>query len=134
MVGISGPSHPEFYVQHLGLELGFDLTLGTPVALGPFFPDLENHKGQAKVTRLHQVLPAEFFEHGQLRDSHGYSDSRADLPMLALCHRITVVNPSTALGTLAVDQGWEIIRPPRPWKSRLDHALQVFRLLTGIGR
>lgn len=55
---ILAPANPEFYVQHLGLELGFDLTLGTPVALGPFFPDLENHKGQAKVTRLNQVSPA----------------------------------------------------------------------------
>jgi HAD superfamily phosphoserine phosphatase-like hydrolase len=53
---------PEFYVREIGRKLGFDLTLGTPVEFGPFFPDLVNHKGEAKVKRLRDVLPASFFE------------------------------------------------------------------------
>ena len=131
---ILASASPEFYVRHIGRELGFDLTLGTAVELGPFFPELENHKGAAKVHRLREVLPAEFFENGKLRNSRGYTDSTADLPMLALCHAVTVVNPAASLETLAQARGWEIVCPPRPWKSRLDHALQVLCLLTGIGR
>ena len=46
---ILASASPEFYVAELGRELGFDLTLGTPVELGSFFPDLVNHKGSAKV-------------------------------------------------------------------------------------
>jgi len=125
---------PEFYVSEIGRELGFDLTLGTPVEFLSFFPDLENHKGAAKVRRLHQVLPAVYFQNDRLIRCHGYSDSRADLPMLALCEAATAVNPSLALEEMAEEAGWEIIRPRRPWKSRFGFVLRALALLLGIGR
>jgi len=46
-------------VREIGKVLGFDLSLGTPVAIHrtvPLFPDLVNHKGAAKVRRLRHVL------------------------------------------------------------------------------
>lgn len=131
---ILASASPEFYVAEIGRELGFDLTLGTPVETGPLFPDLENHKGAAKVKRLKEVLPASWFENGRLRCCHGYTDSTADLPMLELCESATVVNPSRSLAALAEMSGWEIICPHRPWKSRLGFALRALALLTGIGR
>ena len=131
---ILASASPEFYVAEIGRELGFDLTLGTPVELGPFFPDLINHKGGAKVARLKQRLPAAYFENGMLVRCHGYTDSRADLPMLALCSSATVVNPSPSLMALAEESGWEIVRPARPWKSRLGFSVRVLGLLVGIGR
>ncbi|RYD40459.1 MAG: haloacid dehalogenase-like hydrolase, partial [Verrucomicrobiaceae bacterium] len=83
---ILASASPEFYVSEIGRGLGFHITLGTPVELGSFFPDLDNHKGAAKVERLHAVLPSACFrENGKLVHSHGYTDSTADLPMLALC-------------------------------------------------
>ena len=130
---ILASASPEFYVKHIGRELGFHLTLGTSVEMGPFFPDLENHKGAAKVERLRKVLPATYFENGKLRHSHGYTDSTADLPMLALCHAVTVVNPATELTRRAEASGWTIVRPLRPWKSGLDHARRVLSLLSGLG-
>jgi HAD superfamily hydrolase (TIGR01490 family) len=129
---ILASASPEFYVRHIGKELGFDLTLGTPVEMGPFFPDLENHKGPAKVHRLRDVLPAEFFDNGKLLGSHGYTDSTADLPMLALCDAVTVVNPATSLADLAHAGGWEIVRSARPWKSQLGFAWRALFLLMGI--
>ncbi|MBC7852607.1 MAG: hypothetical protein IAF94_04145 [Pirellulaceae bacterium] len=89
-----------------------------------FFPDLENHKGQAKVRRLQQVLPAAYFKNGRLVRCHGYTDSCADLPMLELCETATVVNPSLALAETAREFGWEIVRPARPWKSRREFILR----------
>ena len=131
---ILASASPEFYVAEIGRELGFDLTLGTPVITGGFFPDLDNHKGEAKVTRLREVLPASYFSDARLRCCHGYTDSRADLPMLALCESVTVVNPSAPLTHMAEQNGWEILRPARPWKTRLGFALRVLALLTGLGR
>lgn len=131
---ILASASPEFYVAEIGRELGFDLALGTPVELGPFFPDLENHKGAAKVKRLEEFLPAACFENGRLRHSHGYTDSTADLPMLAICDTATVVNPSAKLAALAQESGWEIVRPPRPWKSRLGFCRRALALLLGVKR
>ena len=131
---ILASASPEFYVAEIGRELGFDLTLGTPVELGPFFPNLVNHKGRAKVERLTQILPDAYFEKTKLRHSHGYTDSSADLPMLALCGSATVVNPSPSLTAIAQQSGWEIVRPDRPWKSRFVFASRVIALLFGIGR
>ncbi len=128
---ILASASPEFYVREIGRELGFDLTLGTPVELGHFFPDLENHKGSAKVERLHKVLPAGYFENGRLRHCHGYTDSTADLPMLALCDTVTVVNPSPSLTEIATASGWEIVRPVRPWKSKAGFAIRTVKLLVG---
>ena len=131
---ILASASPEFYAAEIGRALGFHLTLGTPVELGPFFPDLENNKGAAKVRRLKELLPAAYFENGKLRHCHGYTDSCADLPMLALCDAVTVVNPSSRLTAIAEESGWEIVRPERPWKSRFGFARRALALLFGMGQ
>ena len=123
---------PEFYVTEIGRALGFDLALGTPVQTGALFPTLQNHKGAAKVARLLELLPAAYFDHGKLRHGHGYTDSRADLPLLAVCDAATVVNPSAALTALADQSGWEIVRPARPWQTRAGFAVRIIALLTGL--
>jgi HAD superfamily hydrolase (TIGR01490 family) len=128
---------PEFYVAEIGRELGFDLALGTPVGTTPrcpLLPKLANHKGAAKVTRLHDLLPASYFSAGKLVHSHGYTDSRADLPLLAICHSATVINPSPALTALAETSGWRIVRPRRPWHSQAGFGGRVLALLCGLGR
>ena len=131
---ILASASPEFYVSHIGGNLGFDLTLGTVVENRGLFPRLKNHKGAAKVRRLHERLPASWFdEDGRLRHCHGYTDSCADLPMLGLCQSATVVNPSPVLTAIAEKNSWQIVRPSRPWSGRLDFALRVIALLTGRG-
>jgi HAD superfamily hydrolase (TIGR01490 family) len=130
---ILASASPEFYVKEIGRLLGFHLTLGTQVELGHFFPDLENHKGSAKVARLHQQLPSGFFKNGKLNHSHGYTDSSADLPMLAVCDSATVVNPSATLTARAHSEGWDILRPLRPWTSRIEFIVRLVALLSGLG-
>jgi HAD superfamily phosphoserine phosphatase-like hydrolase len=126
---------PEFYVAEIGRRLGFDLALGTPVGIGahsPFFPDLDNHKGEAKVHRLRALLPAAWFADGVLRDSHGYTDSTADLPMLAICEKATLVNPSPRLAAMAAGRDWTIVRPALPWRSKVDRLKRMARYLLGL--
>lgn len=130
---ILASASPDFYVLEIGRELGFDLTLGTAVQLGEFFPDLDNHKGGAKVERLKAVLPISYFDHGKLRRCQGYTDSCADLPMLELCDSATVVNPSSRLAVIAEEMGWDVMRPERPWKSRLGFGIRALALLFGCG-
>lgn len=134
---ILASASPEFYVAEIGHALGFHLSLGTPVACAarcPFFPALQNHKGSAKVDRLRGLLPPSFFADGKLRHSHGYTDSRADLPMLALCQTATLVNPAPALASLAHRSGWQIVRPARPWRTRTGFFCRVLALLTCLGK
>ena len=134
---ILASASPEFYVKEIGALLGFDLTLATQVEIAQsadFFPDLENHKGVAKVRRLREVLPTSYFKDDKLIHCHGYTDSTADLPMLELCDAATVVNPSPKLRGLAEKNGWEIVRPSRPWNSRAGFVKRVLLLLFGIGK
>lgn len=123
---------PEWWVGEVGRVLGFEVALGTPVAMTdrvPWCPRLENHKGEAKVARLraHGLAPAS----GRLPASHGYSDSTADLPMLGLCEQVTVVNPGPRLAALAARNGWEILRPAVPWRNRLGKGWWFLRVLLG---
>jgi HAD superfamily hydrolase (TIGR01490 family) len=122
---------PEFYVREVGRVLGFDHALGTVVGCGPrmrLFPALVNHKGKEKVRRLRDLL-------GQpdsgLPDSHGYSDSIADLPLLELCGQVTVVNPSSGLTKIARARGWAILQPAQPWSGWLGKAVAVLCQLLG---
>ncbi len=58
-----------------------------------------------KVTRLRQWLGEEL----DLLDSHGYSDSINDLPLLELVEFAHVVNPGERLAKLALARGWEAL-------------------------
>lgn len=125
---------PECYAAEVGRLLGFDISLGTVLENNLLFPDLTNHKGRNKVTRLRELLPASYFEGGKLINSHGYTDSTADLPMLAICDTATVVNPKAGLEAIALENGWPILRPERPWKSALGKTLRVLALLLALGK
>jgi len=131
---ILSSASPECYVMEIGRLLGFHLALGTRIGATRLFPPLENHKGEAKTRRLHALLPSSWFgPDGRLRNSHGYTDSRADLPMLGLCEQVTLVNPSPALSALGKTRGWTIVNPPLPWKSRTGRALAIVAILFGLG-
>ena len=123
---------PEFYVKEIGERLGFDLSLGTEVELDHLFPDLVNHKSEAKVDRLHRVLPSSWFD-GETLHATGYTDSTADLPMLELCDEAVCVNPGERLTGLAEENGWKIVRPDRPWSNLRGKAWRALAMLFGLG-
>lgn len=124
---------PEFYIAEVGRALGFDIALGTQVEMGermPFFPDLVNHKSEAKVVRLSGLLGPP--PHGVWPNSHGYTDSTADLPMMHCCQRGTLVNPSARLTAMGQENGWDIVRPPVPWRGKADKVGQILRFAAAI--
>jgi HAD superfamily hydrolase (TIGR01490 family) len=131
---ILSSASPECYAAEVGRLLGFDLSLGTVFEDRSFFPELENHKGANKVARLRKLLPAGYFRGDRLVNSHGYTDSTADLPMLAICDTATVVNPKPPLTALAEENGWPVLRPPRPWKNKTEWILRVLALVLAIGK
>ena len=131
---ILSSASPECYVSEVGKLLGFDLSLGTVFDDTAIFPGLINHKGANKVTRLKELLPSSYFVGGKLLNSHGYTDSVADLPMLAICGTATIVNPKPGLEALAIRNGWPILRPERPWKSNFEKGWRVLALLLALGK
>ncbi len=131
---ILSSASPECYVAEVGRLLGFDISLGTVFEDSCLFPGLTNHKGENKVIRLREMLPPGYFQDGVLVKSHGYTDSSADLPMLAICDTATLVNPGTELTALGEAKGWRIIRPRRPWDSVLGKFRRVAFLLLALGR
>ncbi|MEP2776014.1 MAG: haloacid dehalogenase-like hydrolase [Luteolibacter sp.] len=130
---ILSSASPECYAREVGELLGFDLSLGTVLENDSLFPDLTNHKGAEKIRRLREILPPSYFNGSKLVGSHGYTDSTADLPLLAACEQNTVVNPKPVLTELAEANGWTIIRPQRPWKSTFEKSWRVLFLLFALG-
>ena len=131
---ILASASPEFYVKEIGKQLGFHLSLGTQVHLEnkqKIFPELVNHKGQQKVQRLQKILNAQWYKNGKIKNARGYTDSKADLPMLAICEQAVVINPSQQLETIANENGWEIIKIDRPWKNNWQRLWLRIRCISG---
>lgn len=99
---------PHWWVQFYGKALGFTHTIGTPVALEqrvPLFPSIAapgNNKGANKLLRLADL--------GITRADIGYTDSKADLPMLSICRKAVLIHPSDALSSQV--PGGEVMTPP----------------------
>ncbi len=98
---------PDWWVQKFGKALGFTHVIGTPleavekrVPLMPCIPPPGNNKGENKLTRLASI--------GITRAELGYTDSKADLPMLSICERAVLVNPKPELEERV--PGAEVIR------------------------
>lgn len=84
---------PMWWVSILAEQLGFARTIATLVQVPgervPFLPHIPppgNNRGLVKVERL----AACGITHAQV----GYTDSMTDLPMLSICERAVLVNPS----------------------------------------
>lgn len=87
---------PDWWTQMVGNALGFTHTIGTPTTLGsrvplmPAIPAPGNNKGHNKLIRLRQQLQIN-------RADICYTDSAADLPMLAISAHAVLVNPKDTL-------------------------------------
>lgn len=130
---ILSSASPQCYATEVGKLLNFDISLGTILENDALFPDLVNHKGENKVARLRKLLPSSYFHMGKLINSHGYTDSPADLPMLCICNKATLVNPGEKLTAIGQSNAWNILRPALPWKSTLEKSWRILLLLFALG-
>ena len=127
---------PEIYAKPIGEALGFDVSFGTRVEFGdtmPLFPDFTrgNNKGAVKVARFEEELGL-VTEGGKFANSAGYSDSKADLPMLELCEEVTAVHPEGSYAERAEREGWRVMTPPRPWKDRRAFGIASLKMMLGV--
>lgn len=124
---------PELYVCEIGRRLGFDEVFGTVVDVGerlawfPEFP-LGNNKSANKVVRLRDELGLA----GVLPNSEGYSDSKADLPMLAMCEKVVAIHPEGAFAEKAKAGSWRVLHPEKPWRNRSAFAVACLKMMLGI--
>ena len=126
---------PELYAKPIGDALGFDASYGTRVEFGdtvPLFPKFTrgNNKGSVKVDRLREELGIELVG-GKFPDSAGYSDSKADLPMLEICEEVTAVHPEGSFAGRAGREGWRVMSPRRIWNDRQEFAWTCLKMALG---
>ncbi len=116
---------PDWWVQIFGRALGFTHIIGTPlepvttrVPLMPRILPPGNNKGENKLKRLAAL--------GITQAEVGYTDSKADLPMLRICERAVLVNPKASFAAQVA--GAEIIRT----RQQLKLAPFLLRCMLGL--
>lgn len=142
-VTILNSASPEVYAQEIARVLGFDHCVATRLRVEdpmPLIPRIDgpNNKCGAKIPPMieRHLLPEGLdFERGdRLPNSSGYSDSRADVPLLSICERGIMIHPGEAFAAIGKQRGWETITPDRPydgkWAGRwasIQQALGIYR-------
>lgn len=71
--------------------------------------------GENKATAMKELAAAHGYD---LAESHAYSDSITDLPMLEAVGHPTVVNPDRGLRALALERGWPMLEFTKPVSLR----------------
>ena len=129
---------PEIWVKPIAKKLGFDHYFGTTLEIGErvrLFPDIlgGNNKGANKLRKMQCILPDGFNPSNDiLPDSHGFSDSHADLPMLRICENASMVHPTNKLMLEGGARGWHLHTPARPTTGKLVFALACIRQALGL--
>lgn len=132
---------PEIWVKPIAEKLGFDHYFGTRVEINGrvgLFPDTPggNNKGANKLRKMKSILPKDFNPSGDdtLPNSHAFSDSHADLPMLLVCEDASMVHPTEKLRAEGVKRGWKLHTPDRPTTGKWRFALACLQQAVGMYR
>ena len=130
---------PDIWVMPIAEKLGFDHCFATTLEIQgrvQLFPELlgGNNKGANKIRKMRHLFPADFDPAGdeRLPNSHAFSDSHADLPMLLICEHATMVHPTEKLRLEGQKHGWQLVTPDRPTKGKFQFALACMRQALGI--
>lgn len=129
---------PDFYAHEIARELEFDHCIATEMIIGssvPLLPTLPrgNNKRDAKITAMcaHVTGVLELTD-ADRATCWSYSDSHADLPLLEFTGHPVCVHPTMKLEPLAKARGWPILRPARPYRTRLGNFLQMMLQVFGM--
>jgi HAD superfamily hydrolase (TIGR01490 family) len=116
---------PDIYPHEIARALGFDQAIATKVERHPVMPLMPcipgvNNKREEKIAAMKREVPAVAeATPEQLQDSWAYSDSKADLPLLELAGHPVLIHPNPELEALGKARGWQIMRPARPYHSKM---------------
>ncbi|MGJ8675970.1 MAG: HAD family hydrolase [Akkermansiaceae bacterium] len=136
---ILSSASPEIWVKPIAQRLGFDHYFGTEVEIKGhvrLFPEIigGNNKGANKLVKMQHILPDGFdpSAHDILPNSHGFSDSHADLPMLRVCEDASMVHPTEKLKAEGLKKGWHEYLPERPTQNKKEFAIACIKQSLGI--
>ncbi len=148
---ILNTASPSFYVKYIAELLGCDAFYATNIQVDPvmpLFPRLvgKNNKNIQKIVSMLDILPEstvkEFQSANPLKtgsyfperipDSAAYSDSAADLPMLRLAEKVTVVHPSSRLKNIAEKSGWTTVHPRQPYHGNMGKYFMYLKQVLGL--
>ncbi|MBI3394962.1 MAG: haloacid dehalogenase-like hydrolase [Spirochaetia bacterium] len=143
---------PDFYVRPLAEMLGFDevratgVDMSRPWRIMPRIPGM-NNKGNVKILHMAGLFPADVSSRirsevkgtkkGDLSwfhvpNSHSYSDSPADLPLLRIADHGTLIDPvSKALQAEGAARGWNVILPKARATKGITRLFMMARQMTG---
>lgn len=129
---------PDFYSHEIARVLNFHHCIATKIEPHPVMPFMlrvigNNNKCEAKVETMKRELPAvAIVTTEQLQDSWSYSDSKADLPMLEFAGNAVLIHPNAELEAIGKARAWQVLRPMRPYATRLGDALSSGRQALGL--
>lgn len=135
---ILNTASPDVYAHEIARVFGFDHCVATrvqPQERMPFLPKVigSNNKREAKIAAMKLAVPAvATATQEELEDSWAYSDSAADLPLLELAGHKVLVHPNAALAAIGEAQGWQILRPKRPYESKAGDVWASARQALGV--
>lgn len=148
-VTVLNTASPEFYVRYIARALKFDYCFATQFAI----PDtlsfhqtlkLPNNKHLQKLRSLpDELLPpglkeilGQPFDYDLLHanchpGSVSYTDSAADLPLLAIAQDGVLIHPSRSLAEKGKGK-WKVLYPGRPYKGRVGRAVRSVLMACGV--
>ncbi|MBT8038167.1 MAG: HAD-IB family hydrolase [Verrucomicrobiae bacterium] len=136
---ILSSASPDIWVRPIAEKLGFDHAFGTSVEIDDhirLFPKIigGNNKGANKLRKMKHVLPDGFDPRSgdTLPNSHAFSDSHADLPMLLICKNASCVHPTEPLKKEGTLHGWHTYTPARPTQGKRQFAIACLKQALGI--
>jgi phosphoserine phosphatase len=129
---------PDFYAHHIAHALDFDHCVATRFEVGETFPRMPrlvtgNNKHEAKIGAMEAVVPGlTELTDSERANSWSYSDSAADLPLLDYAGFGVLVHPSKSLAAIGKARDWAILRPARPYDSKVGDMLRVVLQMFGL--
>lgn len=136
---ILNTASPSFYAQAIAEHWEFDHWVATEVMVGervPWLPKLEgtNNKRGVKIGAMERKVPrVKDQSPADKKDSWGYSDSSADIPLLEYCGHRILIHPGKdlrehfAMDALAVE-----LKPKRPYRTKLGNMVCAIRQVLGL--
>ena len=138
-VTILNTASPSFYARAIAEQWEFDHWIATEVVLGervPFMPRLDgsNNKHGVKIATMESRLPQlKNRSAADQKDSWGYSDSPADIPLLEYCGHKILIHPGRRLSAhFAQDPLAVSLQPGRPYRTKASDMLSALRQVLGL--